>query len=303
MKSSPEVRFESHLSDRDSRGVYNLLITRLNEQCPTDSVNFLTELCKEYVRCPSEALLRKIVSEYPYSGQLECYTIFQLQALFKKNASFDIGVDTRAKALDTFYQAERICRETNRKLRTRDDPDYRERATLIFEMSRKISQVLGNLPNLDEIKFGFGPGTNVGCSKNTSVRMKLSADATGTVDAVRLFSRLVPENQTTTDLFYHWPGLERLKIVRGSSWTAVPKTSLTDRGINVEPIINSYLQKGFGSVIRERLRNVGVNLNDQSLNQRLARLGSKDGSLATIDLSMASDTVSYLLVMDLLPKE
>jgi len=53
--------------------------------------------------------------------------------------------------------------------------------------------------------------------------------------------------------------------------------------------------------MKKRLGLFGVNLRDQSVNQRYALLGSIDGSLATIDLSSASDTVSYALVMSLLP--
>jgi hypothetical protein len=48
--------------------------------------------------------------------------------------------------------------------------------------------------------------------------------------------------------------------------------------------------------MRSRLQRFGVNLNDQTKNQRLALEGSVTGLLATIDLSMASDTVSRTLV-------
>lgn len=49
--------------------------------------------------------------------------------------------------------------------------------------------------------------------------------------------------------------------------------------------------------------NYGVNLNDQSINQRRARFASMTGELATIDLSMASDTLARELVTELLPCE
>jgi hypothetical protein len=48
---------------------------------------------------------------------------------------------------------------------------------------------------------------------------------------------------------------------------------------------------------------VGLDLNDQTRNQRLARVGSFAGTLATIDLSMASDTVSRALVELMLPTD
>lgn len=67
--------------------------------------------------------------------------------------------------------------------------------------------------------------------------------------------------------------------------------------------MNMYLQRGAGLFIRNRLRTVGIDLNDQTRNNRLAQLGSLDGSLATIDLSSASDSISDRLVWDLLPPE
>ncbi|EFS6380840.1 hypothetical protein H2Y68_005522, partial [Escherichia coli] len=51
------------------------------------------------------------------------------------------------------------------------------------------------------------------------------------------------------------------------------------------------------------LKSVGIDLNDQSINQRLAQQGSVDGSLATIDLSSASDSISDRLVWSFLPPE
>jgi len=92
--------------------------------------------------------------------------------------------------------------------------------------------------------------------------------------------------------------------VRGNEIVFVPKNAKTHRIIAKEPHVNSYLQKGFGRYIRDRLRKVAnVDLKDQTLNQRLAKEGSITGRLATIDLSGASDTISYELVRLLLPEK
>jgi len=93
------------------------------------------------------------------------------------------------------------------------------------------------------------------------------------------------------------------KIVPGNKLDYVPKNYKSDRTIAKEPSMNMFIQKGFGSVIRKRLKRKGINLNDQSTNQFLAGLGSVTGSLATIDLSMASDCVSVELVRFLLPRD
>jgi hypothetical protein len=94
-----------------------------------------------------------------------------------------------------------------------------------------------------------------------------------------------------------------VKVVAGNSIIVVPKSYKTGRTIAKEPDMNIYIQKGIGQEIRRRLYLVGVTLNDQTRNQQAALIGSLDGSLATIDLSMASDTVASSLVDFLLPND
>lgn len=254
-------------------------------------------LATELNRKPDLNLFKQLMSIDAVSTattEHEYYLLVQIQALFKKRADLDLGIDKRKVALDSFLRSETLCRSTNKLLRTPDAPRAGERAALIHSMQRKISDVLGDLPKIDNLELGFGPGTNVGCSKNTSVRHKLNSDITTTEGAARYIL-------TASSTFHAWPGFAKPVVCCGSRWTSVAKTSLTDRGINIEPILNSYIQKGLGAAIRRRLKRVGIDLNDQTANQRLAQKGSIRGLLATIDLSMASDTISYLLVMDLLP--
>ena len=92
-----------------------------------------------------------------------------------------------------------------------------------------------------------------------------------------------------------------LREVVGAELFTVPKKTEIDRCACKEPDINMFLQKGVGRHIRRRLRRVGIDLNDQSTNRRLAKRGSIEGDLATIDLSSASDTVTRSCVLALLP--
>ena len=80
-------------------------------------------------------------------------------------------------------------------------------------------------------------------------------------------------------------------------FTTVPKNWKTRRSIAIQPTMNIFFQKGVGSMIRRRLRRSGINLDDQSRNQELARRSYKEG-YATIDLAKASDTVSHGAVVD-----
>lgn len=83
----------------------------------------------------------------------------------------------------------------------------------------------------------------------------------------------------------------------------VPKTVETPRIIAIEPTCMQFMQQGVARAIRDEVdQSYLVNLigtESQEPNQLLALTGSLDGSLATLDLSEASDRVSNLLVQAL----
>lgn len=96
-------------------------------------------------------------------------------------------------------------------------------------------------------------------------------------------------------------GTCEIVLVRGNEMFTVPKDTTIDRVACKEPDINMFLQKGVGDFIRRKLRMNGIDLNDQTRNQELARMGSISGDLATVDLSSASDSVTTELVHAFLP--
>jgi len=84
----------------------------------------------------------------------------------------------------------------------------------------------------------------------------------------------------------------------------VPKTLKTPRIIAKEPVAMQYAQQAVRGVIRDRLERDDILSSfisplDQTPNQVLAKTGSLYGTLATLDLSEASDRVSNQLVRDL----
>lgn len=83
----------------------------------------------------------------------------------------------------------------------------------------------------------------------------------------------------------------------------VPKNALTDRSIAPEPTMNVMLQLAVEGHIRKYLKRWDINLDSQTKNQRLSRLGSITNQYATIDLSAASDTISLKLCELLLPED
>jgi len=79
-----------------------------------------------------------------------------------------------------------------------------------------------------------------------------------------------------------------------------------ERPIAVEPLWNGFVQKGVDIYMRDKLARVGIDLTDQTLNQRLAREGSVDDSdegFVTIDLSSASDSIAIEVVRNLIPHD
>jgi hypothetical protein len=81
----------------------------------------------------------------------------------------------------------------------------------------------------------------------------------------------------------------------------VPKTLKSPRVIAIEPVCMQYIQQGLLSEIVSDLENGPytsgqINFSDQSINGELALQSSRDGLLATIDLSEASDRVHKDLV-------
>lgn len=81
----------------------------------------------------------------------------------------------------------------------------------------------------------------------------------------------------------------------------VPKTQKTPRLIAVEPTCMQYMQQAVRGVLEKHLfadptANSAMGYLSQEPNQLLAKRGSIDGSVATLDLSDASDLVSFELV-------
>lgn len=108
----------------------------------------------------------------------------------------------------------------------------------------------------------------------------------------------------------YYPHLEHVEFLdpgeeRPSRVISVPKTLKTPRIIAAEPVCMQYAQQAIAGPLVELLEHDRVSqwfvgFTDQVPNQVLAREGSIDGGLATLDLSEASDRVSNQLVRHML---
>lgn len=186
---------------------------------------------------------------------------------------------------------------------------------LLNRARRFVTQIIGNCP---QTRASHRSDTKLtACvdgmfSNGASTRVKRDLDA--------IAAKFVGKANTTEEawpLFLHlvvaesplWArefteGRLTPEFVPGSVMFTVPKNAEIDRVACKEPEVNMYMQKGVGDYIRSALKSKrGIDLNDQSANQRLAREGSKLGKLATLDLSSASDLISEELVRALLPQK
>lgn len=251
-------------------------------------------------------------------------------ALFQKCDDYDFGIDREAVAYRKFLDCESSCKESNLRLNLLTNDEYLQvdldRYVIeTLERARTIIETIigSSPPSIDHLPLAFGPGASSNVKKNTSARWKLSArpacsanmastvcDVLAQMPHYNDLHNCEPEPRTLFERVFWEHGVKSRK--EREFWTVevaiepgklmfVPKSAKTDRSIIVEPTLNSFLQKGYGTVLKRLLFKANVNLYDQSINNARARKGSINDSLATIDLSSASDTICKGLVKQLLP--
>lgn len=225
----------------------------------------------------------------------------QIAAFFSKNAAFS-GPHCIEAAVKNFHRAEQLCKIANKRLKHYET--YPERDAYMFEKERMrivIKGVLGSfgsflnqLPELVRLTSGATEDSTRADSlpfMKIRKRMSCSHGAKPFIDAL-----------------LRWNGFSvgevKIKTTDFNRVVFVPKNWKTHRSIACEPMASLPLQLAFDSYVKGRFkRYTPINLATQSNNQQRAQEGSLTGAWATIDLSMASDTLSYECVRTLLPKK
>lgn len=299
--------------------------TRWDQSCAfgeTNSFCFaLSELCvsrivdthlrlrfTDYIA--SSAIMEIIDYELDYAAHTpwDCAQVRQVQALFSKRADLPTGTpeERELRAFTSFVAAERLCEETNVILRAVRSGSFALLPGVeskIFFIRRKISQILGDVPDLHMIDPRFGPGATTSIPKRiASARRKLGTSFACSEELLPIIRDVLEELQNWIPFGDADSCTVPVEVHRGKL-VFVPKTFKTHRTVVVEPVLNSFYQCGIGDYMAARLRKYGVDIRDQAPNQRMACEGSLSNELATLDLSSASDTVAYELIYDLLPVE
>jgi len=246
--------------------------------------------------------------------------LYQLSSLLKKTQWSDsITVSQQEQATAKFLDYERSMREYNRNgyraLTWSNDPKVN---IWLTRMQSFISEVLGPLDFKSVTRYARpGPGATVGQSsqlghryyKYATIPYEVTSDS---IDHARRFIKL--DERWMRAIQEHPPQGVPLdgklppddvlfRVVPGNRIGFVPKDQDIARTIGLEPSMNVMLQLGVDGYVRKQLLKVGININDQEVNKELARIGSIDNSLITLDLVGASDTISMRLIEKLLPHD
>jgi len=254
-----------------------------------------------------ESLVSMEISPGDYKDAISFRSDYLAVEYLSKFSGFPKLADTKKVAISAFKTAEKTCQSTNQRLSRGRGRIPLPVSPVLFLAARKISTLLGDL-NYDWLDLcKWGPGVTQSLSGSVTIDNKLREKQLSITESALPFAR------ATIGCDLHWlrsRGINALgpvsllrsefQIVNGARFTTVPKNAKTDRGIAIEPTLNQFLQGGIGIYIRSRLRRVGVNLKDQGINQRAAAV-ALEKSLATVDLSAASDSISGSLVLELLP--
>jgi hypothetical protein len=267
------------------------------------------------------------VSSTMYTTAAEHRLCNQLSAVIRKYPfpSGRLTFEPEKTALKKFMASERKCQLVNRRFHLFETLRSPEEVAL-RSASSYIKYVLGEIDYqaiLGDCNFGNGASIGVAGNATNNARKILSESWSVTPGAydyaraalkmdVHVFEALVSDKGTNTRHFCVDPDLfnqrfgEKARIIVNNNITFVPKTVKTLRTIAVEPLLNGYVQKGIDNFMRKRLKRVGIDLHDQTRNQNLAKQGSLVGEpdpYVTIDLSSASDSVSFGLCKYMLPHD
>jgi hypothetical protein len=255
-----------------------------------------------------------------YDSASSFYLARQFSALILKYPwkPSEIGLpDPRETAIKTFHTAERSCEKSNRRfIKGRTISRYEQ---YLDVAAAEIERLIGEEPDVSKIlaqcSFSSGANIGIGGGKTNLYRKLYATDWASSPTALpyaiaslcsneQFLYALNKRNDAGLACISRDPAdwTKRIAYASFNHISFVPKTAKTHRAIAIEPILNSFVQKGIDKNLRDKLLRWNLDLSDQVRNQEMARVGSIDDSLCTMDLSSASDSISVQLVRRLLPR-
>jgi len=251
-----------------------------------------------------EQLAKLEISPVNYLAVADFRDAYAATNFLSKFKGLTSGLDLNAVAFKKFDEFELLCKQTNSRFRTlENDSLYQGKVVWLHSaVIRKISKVLGEFESDEFFSMpDWGPGASTLIKRRDASSVKKFQSETGiTRDLYNLIPiELMEEKYPLWAQQLRLMGFPTYQI--GNKVVTVPKNAMTNRVIAIEPGINLWFQKSVGEMIGRRLRRYGVDLRYQNRNQQLALKGSLSNSLATVDLSSASDSIARSVVEELLP--
>lgn len=292
----------------------------LSTECIKSSayVDLLTTLCRE-VNSPfslaiyiairagdwlNVLLLCKSLTPHNYS----CHRIFscdyQVVALIKKYSALPIYVDTERACAEKFIAAEKQCELTNAYLLSGEFYRNPVHNDIMHRAKRIIAGILPSVADIDYTTVNFSSGRTYGVKRNVSAYYKLNGPLEVTSKCHHLALEVLKANPGWVQALQLDPHkCNEIVTRRGDIYSSVPKDATTDRPLGIPPLFNAIIAGNVGVALRKAYKEAtGIDIQTaQYTHKRVVQQASITGDIATIDLSSASDTISYAVIMELLP--
>lgn len=264
-----------------------------------------------------------------YKDANDYFAAAKATEFLRKCEDLPSGIDTEEIAVNTFFECERLCFTSNRRISAWDYGETYNPAMVHFLdlVEKHVRRLMGRIPG--DLSLRFGPGVTFGTRQKRSLIPDKIAQVPEMTPAawvfLRDFARTAWYRNLNGTLFCSDPAMQQtvskdlqIPCVDGNRFTTVPKDATTDRGIAIEPSLNLCIQLALGGALRRNLNKAGllllpeerdilpgltqkVGIQSEELHKVLAKKASLDGDLATIDLSSASDTICYNLIKRVVP--
>jgi hypothetical protein len=232
------------------------------------------------------------------------FAIRQLTLMFGKIEK-ECTPERVSKAFNEYIECEQELTAFEKGLTNEDRSAFRHISSSLF---REVLVAMDSDVYNNELRPKHGPGS-------TADRL-LGNEKFDQYEWTARLERIFPFGEYAIPNWRYYYLLDRVQFLepgdeRPVRVVHVPKTQKTPRIIAIEPACMQYMQQAISQRLVDYLEadRIGSNrsiirgmigFTDQAPNQLLAREGSEDGSLATLDLSEASDRVSWLLVREML---
>lgn len=185
-------------------------------------------------------------------------------------------------------------------------------AHLVLSRARKIARsILGSVDQEEIItSCRFGNRSSIGCPlayAYIDFKLSMKRAFTGSSECTKIFFDSVLTNDALLKEMVEVLGVDRLDATLCTetlSLTTVPKSWKIYRMITPLSLLSLYLSNGIGAVIADRLAMHGLDIRRlQQRHMHLVKRMSVTRTLATADLSAASDSLTKELLNQILPRD